>query len=81
MGDLLNSPALNYTLFTLADAVEQTRQLKLLQEQPEDDMDTSRTEEENKPAVSIEKQFEIHCCVHWYRHGFNPHCSWIVGKW
>lgn len=59
MGDLLNSPALNYTLFTLADAVEQTRQLKLLQEQPEDDMDTSRTEEENKPAVSIEKQFRF----------------------
>lgn len=59
MGDLLNSPALNYTLFTLADAVEQTRQLKLLQEQPEDDMDTSRVEEENKPAVSIEKQFRF----------------------
>ncbi|XP_034240054.1 protein polybromo-1 isoform X2 [Thrips palmi] len=49
-GDLLNSPALNYTLYTLADAVEQTRQQKLLQEQPEEDLDTSRTADESKPT-------------------------------
>lgn len=50
-GDLLNSPALNYTLYTLADAVEQTRQHKLLQEQPEEDMDASRAVDEDKPTV------------------------------
>lgn len=51
-GDLLNSPALNYTIYHLAEAVEQTRQQKLLQEQPEDDLDASRTGDENKPTVS-----------------------------
>ena len=49
---MLNSPALNYTVYNLAEAVEQTRQLKLLQEQPEDDLDSSRAGDENKPTVS-----------------------------
>ncbi|KAK3930738.1 Protein polybromo-1 [Frankliniella fusca] len=62
-GDLLNSPALNYTLYTLADAVEQTRQQKLLQEQPEDDLEASRTGDETKPTEngdSVEGSGMVH---------------------
>ncbi|XP_054286185.1 protein polybromo-1-like isoform X2 [Macrosteles quadrilineatus] len=44
-GDLLHSPALNYTLLDLSAAVDLTRQQKLLQEQPEEEEQTRSSED------------------------------------
>ncbi|XP_046678722.1 protein polybromo-1 isoform X3 [Homalodisca vitripennis] len=45
-GDLLHSPALNYTLLDLSTAVDAMRQQKLLQELPEEE-DQTRSSEDN----------------------------------
>lgn len=47
-GDLLHSPALNYTLLDLSNAVDQTRQQKLLQEQPEEEAETRSSEDTSR---------------------------------
>ncbi|XP_049837847.1 protein polybromo-1 isoform X3 [Schistocerca gregaria] len=44
-GDLLHSPALNYSLLHLAADVETVRQQKLQQEQPEDETETRSSED------------------------------------
>ncbi|GLH16320.1 ATP-dependent helicase brm, partial [Gryllus bimaculatus] len=51
-GDLLQSPALSYTLLHLAAAVEATRQQKLLQEQPEEEAETRSSEDSLKESTS-----------------------------
>ncbi|XP_075218433.1 protein polybromo isoform X4 [Lycorma delicatula] len=52
-GDLLHSPALNYTLMDLSNAVESIRQSKLLQEQPEEEIETrSSSEDTNRDESS-----------------------------
>lgn len=51
-GDLLQSPALSYTLLHLAAAVEATRQQKLLQEQPEEEAETRSSEDSIKETVT-----------------------------
>lgn len=50
-GDLLHSPALNYTLLDLSTAVDTMRQQKQLQEQPEEE-DQTRSSEDNTSRVS-----------------------------
>ncbi|XP_063225388.1 protein polybromo-1 isoform X25 [Bacillus rossius redtenbacheri] len=47
-GDLLHSPALNYTLLDMAEAVEATRQHKLLEEQPEEEAETRSSDDSLK---------------------------------
>ncbi|XP_071450417.1 protein polybromo-1 isoform X3 [Hetaerina americana] len=49
-GDLLHSPALNYTQDHLAMAVEAIKQEKLLQETPEDEVENRNPEESMKEA-------------------------------
>lgn len=51
-GDLLHSPALNYTLLDLSNAVDQTRQQKLLQEQPEEETETRSSEDTSRDGSS-----------------------------
>ncbi|KAK7869922.1 hypothetical protein R5R35_013708 [Gryllus longicercus] len=51
-GDLLQSPALSYTLLHLAAAVEATRQQKLLQEQPEEEAETRSSEDSLKESTT-----------------------------
>ncbi|XP_063225354.1 protein polybromo-1 isoform X22 [Bacillus rossius redtenbacheri] len=49
-GDLLHSPALNYTLLDMAEAVEATRQHKLLEEQPEEEAETRSSDDSLKES-------------------------------
>uniref|UniRef100_A0A1B6CN38 Protein polybromo-1 n=1 Tax=Clastoptera arizonana TaxID=38151 RepID=A0A1B6CN38_9HEMI len=54
-GDLLHSPALNYTLLDLSTAVDHHRQQKLLQEQPDqpdDENETRSSEDASRDAPS-----------------------------
>nr|CAD7444948.1 unnamed protein product [Timema bartmani] len=53
-GDLLHSPALNFSLLHLAATVESTRQHKLLEEQPEEEVETRSSEDSMKVSQEAE---------------------------
>nr|CAD7452818.1 unnamed protein product [Timema tahoe] len=69
-GDLLHSPALNFSLLHLAATVESTRQHKLLEEQPEEEVETRSSEDsmkvsqeaENNSAKAIFTKFCLRNC-------------------